>query len=75
MFSHEIAYLVNQECQKDRLRELERQWLIRGAGLQQPGYDAWAGKVIDWIGTQLVTWGSMLRRINPVRHQALYRRR
>ena len=73
MFSPEMDYLVNKERQKDRLREIERQRLIRVAGLQQSGHNVWVGKVADWIKTRLMRWGSKLQRHDPVHRQALYR--
>jgi hypothetical protein len=69
MFSDEIAYLVNKECHKDRLRELERQRLIQTAGLQQANNKGWPGKVANWAASQLVEWGSKLQPCGPVQRQ------
>ena len=75
MFSPEIDHLVNKERHKDRLRVLERQWLIRTAEGQQFGNEGWMGKVAGWVGNRLVGLGLKLHRNVPVHHQALSRRR
>ena len=69
MFSDEITYLVNKECHKDRLREIESQRLIQAAGLQQPHNKGWPGKVANWAASQLVVWGSKLQHCGPVQQQ------
>ncbi len=66
MFSDVEAYLVNKECLKDRGRELEHQWLIQTAELQQSVIRGWPGKVANWVGIQLVKWGSKLQGYDPV---------
>lgn len=75
MFSPEIAYMVNKECHKDRLREIERLRLIQIAELQHPSNEGWLAKAAKWVGTQLMAWGSKLERHIPAHPQVLPRRR
>ena len=61
MHSLEIDYLVVQEQHKDRLRELERERLLQAAGLRQ-GVDLKSyRKAANWLGKQMVKWGSKLQ--------------
>ena len=61
MFSPEISYMVTQEQYKDRLRNIEKQQLIRAARLQQTINRNTHRKAVGWLGTQLVKWGSKLQ--------------
>ena len=72
MHSLEVEYLVRQEYYKDRLRELERERLLQAAGLQQ-GVDFKSyRKAANWLGKQMVKWGSKLQEYDTTSPSETY---
>ena len=62
MFSPDIHYLVGQEKLKDMRRDAERHQLIQTARLGRPNKREALRRMAGWLGSQLVSWGSMLQR-------------
>ncbi len=60
MQSQEIHHLIFMEQHKDRIREIERQQLLKAVGLQSVGLTA-RHKVAGWLGAQMVRWGAKLQ--------------
>jgi hypothetical protein len=61
MFSPDIHYLVGKEKYKDLRRDVERHQLIQIATDRRPAKRESLRKMADWLGSRLVTWGSMLQ--------------
>ncbi|MDH3675381.1 MAG: hypothetical protein OES12_07780 [Anaerolineae bacterium] len=74
MLSLEIAHLVYKEKIKDLRRDAERQQWIKTARLRRPGHRESLRKMAGWIGSRMVTWGSMLRRHESGPHQTVTQR-
>ena len=74
MFSPDIHYLVSKEKYKDLRRDAERHQLIQTVRLRRPDKRELLRKMADWIGSQLLTWGSKLQRYDHGRHQTLNQR-
>ena len=61
MFSPETNYRVCQEQHKDRLQKLALQQYLQGIEEQNVVTYKLRQKVICWLGTQMVVWGSKLQ--------------
>lgn len=66
MYSPETHVLIHQEQYQDRLREIERQRLVRLVA-QQNSDATLARRTARWLGAQMVTWGSKLQRYAVVK--------
>lgn len=71
MFSVEIDYLVRKEQYKDLQRSVAHQRLIRIAQLRQSSRTVSLRRMVGWIGTQMVKWGSKLQHHDQYQHQML----
>ena len=72
MHSLEIEFLVMKEQHKDRLRELERERLLQAAKLQH-GVDLKSyRKAANWLGGQMVKWGSKLQEFDTTSPSETY---
>jgi len=74
MFSPDIHYLVGQDKLKDLRRDAERHQLIQIARLRGPDKSESLQRMVGWIGSQLMTWGSKLQRYGQGQHQTLTQR-
>jgi len=60
MFLPDANTLVNHEQYRDRLRQMEHLQLLRR--IEQPGLGSKVyQKIVSWLGTQLVNWGTKLQ--------------
>jgi hypothetical protein len=64
MFSPEVDYLVLQEQHKDYFSDIDNQRLIQEARLQPSVSLKSRWEIINWLGTQLIIWGSRLQRFS-----------
>lgn len=60
MFPNSMEFLAG-EHRHDLRQEAEQMRLVKAAGLQQPDYWEAAKKAANWLGSQLVKWGSKLQ--------------
>lgn len=56
-----MTTLVQQEQQRDRLKQMEQERLIRAAGLSYPGPEQLLSPITSWLGQQMVAWGRKLQ--------------
>jgi hypothetical protein len=54
-------YLIHEERIKDCLREIEHQRLLRVAGVQESTTLKLYRQVLNWLGRQMVKWGTKLQ--------------
>jgi hypothetical protein len=60
-----MTTLIQQEQQRDRLKEMEQDQLARIAGLSQPGLGKLLSPITAWLGQQMVAWGLKLQPSIP----------
>jgi hypothetical protein len=60
MFPPNLEDLVHEQ-QEDRLRDLEQQYLLQTAGLNRSINLTVHRKAIQWLGGQMVKWGTKLQ--------------
>lgn len=65
MYPTELDFLARQEQYKDLLREAERERLIRATAPQSPGLWGLSQQVANWLGAQMVKWGSKPHPSSP----------
>lgn len=65
MFSIDIDFIIARQRYNDMLREVEHQRLIRAARAQQANTGGGPRKVVHWVGSQIVRWGSKLQGYGP----------
>lgn len=61
LFSPEAHHLVLQAQRKDLLSDIENHHLRQVAALQTSGKFIFHWKAANWLGAQMVSWGSMLQ--------------
>jgi hypothetical protein len=61
MLSLELSYLVAKQQHLDRLRNIERQRLLRAARGNQINSLKPYRQAISWLGAQMVKWGTRLQ--------------
>jgi hypothetical protein len=62
---YELHFLVYQEQHKDRLREIQRQHLLRA--FSQDTNAKMYRQAVGWLGNQLVNWGLRLQNYGDIR--------
>ena len=72
MHSLEIDYLVVQEQHKDRLRTIERERLAQATKLQHRLNLKLYRRVTNWLGKQMVKWGSKLQEYDTTAPSETY---
>jgi len=60
MYSPEMFIAIHHQQYQDRLREIERQRLLKTIGGQSLSSKVYQ-KAVGWLGTQLVNWGTKLQ--------------
>ena len=66
MYPIDFFYAVMMEVERQGQRRLQRENLRQSAGgLRQTGY-RFGQKIVYWLGTQMIAWGSKLQNINTV---------
>ena len=64
MLSPEMRYLVSQEVHKDRLRQFEREQQLEAIESEQTiVYPTSYQKATNWLGDQMIKWGTRLQSL------------
>ncbi len=62
MQSLDINNLVSREQYQDKLREIKHLQLVKLAQLSQTSGERSSRKVANWLGNQMIKWGTKLQK-------------